>query len=180
MLNWWRRQHALGFVIVMASLLLGGTQLGTHVGSIGPAQTEAATTTLERTTVKHRTKLVTVKVKGRVIRRVDHLLVVQVARQVFHTHTTPSRRIVVPRHVVRILRRPATASEPILSLVQGVAPAPVTVFVPTTVTVPVDVPGPTVTQTDTVTQTVPSPPVTVTITVTVPLDTTGGLDVASH
>jgi hypothetical protein len=145
-------------------LMTGPTLLGLYFSSIasshlGTPQTLARTTYQTKTI--RQTRLVTMHIRGRVIRRHDHYIVVVVPRTIFHTRT---HRIVVPRHTVRIRNHPG-----LVSAVVGVAPPPVTVSVPYPVTVPVTVtvPGPTTT--------VISPPVTVTVpttvTVTVPLET---------
>lgn len=130
----------------------------------------AITQTKSITTFRTQTQFVTVRVRGKVIRHHDHVLVVFVPRVVFHTHSAPRRRIVVPAHIVRIVRRPATPTGPPVALVDGVAPLPVTVTVPETVTVP----GPvqTVVSTYVTTQVVPTTTTetsVTTLTVTVPL-----------
>jgi hypothetical protein len=156
-------------VIGVLLLAAGMSYVGWTAASAMPG-----TDTVDRTTthlvVRHRTRFVTVRVRGKVIRRVDHVLVVQVPRVVFHTRTKPRRRIVVPAHIVRIFRRPSTPTSPVVSLVQGVAPLPETVTVPEMVTVP----GPvqTVVSTFVTTQLVPTTTTetsVTTLTVTVPL-----------
>lgn len=160
----------VGFLIMVTSLFFAGSEFAKAIPNSITPSTVAETTTLRHTRIVHKTRLVTIRVKGRVIRRHDHIIVVQVARQVFHTHTKPRRRIVVPRHVVRI-RQPFDGAMPVQAII-GVAPPPVTV----TVTETVAIPGPTTTITGPTT-TVTSPPETVTvpttITITVPLDSTG-------
>jgi hypothetical protein len=163
--HWYLRQHLLSGAIFAAGMVYGGIHLGTAVPSVAP---QTAARTLNRTYTQARTRFVTVHVRGRVLHRYDHVLVVYVPRTVFHTRTVPSRRIVVPAHVVRIKRRempvpPFGAT----SLIVGVTPPPVTIDVPVTITVPgptTTVTGPTTTDVTTETDTQ-----TVTVTVTVPL-----------
>lgn len=165
-MRWYIHTRIAGLVVFAVGMLLIGLGVARGVAS-RPVETRSLTRTLHHTTTQ--TRLVTVRVRGRVIRRHGHVLVVLVPRTIFHTRTTPSRRIVVPRHVVRIRQPLPIFGE--TEAVIGVAPPPQTVTV--TVTEMVAVPGPvtTVTSTQTVTET--SPPTTSTITVTVPLSPEG-------
>jgi hypothetical protein len=160
---WWGRKFRSG-VLMFA---VGMTVVGVGAVDYTPAAVTTQAVTRTRTTVQTHTRLVTLRVRGRVIRRHDHILVVLVPRTVFRTHGTPRRRIVIPRHVVRIHQPPPVFGVTSAVSVLGVAPPPETVTVPFTVTVPLVVPGPTTTVTET--QPVPFPvPTTVTVTVTVP------------
>lgn len=154
----------------------GGWQVAQTIGQEPPTVAQTQTRTVRSTVVRRQTRFVTVRVRGKVIRRVDHVLVVYVPRVVFHTRTPPRRRIVVPPHVVRIREKhqPATGP-PIVAAVVGVAPPPVTITMPVTITVP----GPVQTFTSTVVSTQLVPTTTTetsvtTLTVSVPLTTTGG------
>lgn len=178
MLAWVRRRRRVGLVLFAAGqLLIGLTVAQAAVSTAASSQAVTRTHTLTNTTTRiiHRTKLVTVRVKGRVLRRHRHVLVVQVPRVVFVSHVT-HKRVVVPPHVVRIFKRPATPTSPPIALVQGVAPPPVTILEPVTTEVTVEVPVPeppvTVTDTQTVTQTqtetLPQETTTVYVTVTEP------------
>jgi hypothetical protein len=165
------------FMAVWCVFAVGGAaagwQVATAIGEQPPTVADTQTRTVRSTVVHRQTRFVTVRVRGKVIGRHDHVLVVYVPQVVFHTRTPPRRRIVVPPHVVRVFRRPATPTSPPLALVQGVAPVPVTVTVPVTV----EVPGPTTTVTGpTTTVTLPQATTTVTVptTITVPLGDTGG------
>jgi hypothetical protein len=168
------------FLVVWGVLALvgavGGWQVAAAIGENPPTVADTQTRTVRSTVVHRRTRFVTVRVRGRVIRRVDHVLVVQVPEVVFHTRTKPRRRIVVPAHVVRIREKhPSLPGPPVQAAVVGVAPPPVTVTVPVTV----EVPGPTTTVTGpTTTVTLPQATTTetsvTTLTVSVPLTTTGG------
>lgn len=143
-------------------LLLVGWGAAEKVSTHQPAAaSRLVTQTRYATRVHTRTRTVTIHVKGRVIRRRDHIIYVLVPRTVFHTRTLPRRRIVVPEHVVRVHQPPPIFGEQSAATVLGVAPPPVTVFAPVTVTVPVDVPGPTTTITET------SPPLTITVPTTI-------------
>jgi hypothetical protein len=153
-----------------------GWQVATAIGEQPPTVADTQTRTVSSTVVHRKTRFVTVHVRGKVIRRVDHILVVRVPRVVFHTRTTPRRRIVVPAHVVRIREKhPSLPGPPVEAAVVGVAPPPVTVTIPVTVAVP----GPTETVTSTVVSTQLVPTTTTetsvtTLTVSVPLTDTGG------
>jgi len=161
--HWYLHARRVGFVIFAASMIYAGHGLSQAVANLGTHHSvDALTRTIRHTTVLHRTRLVTVHVRGRVIRRVDHILIVQVPRVVFRSKTT-HRRIVVPAHRVTI-REPRPVFG-VTSAIVGVSPIPVTV------TVPVDVPGPTTTVTGpTTTITLPQATTTVTVptTITVP------------
>jgi hypothetical protein len=153
---------------VCAAVMGGlGWQVAVAIGEHPPTVADTRTRTVHATVVHSQTRFVTVRVRGKVIRRYDHILVVQVPAVIFHTRTTPSRRIVVPAHVVRIFRRPSTPTSPVVSLVQGVGPTAITVTVPVTVTVP----GPATTVTGPTT-TVTLPQATTTITVPTTITTT--------
>lgn len=158
--RWYIHTRIAGLVVFAIGMLIVG--LGVARGVASPPSTQSLTRTLHRTMTQ--TRLVTVRVRGRVIRRHDHILVVLVPRTIFHTRTTPSRRIVVPRHVVRIHESPPVFGEQSAVSVIGVAPPPQTV----TVTQTIAVPGPTVTVTSVQTVTETTPPTTLTVTVTLP------------
>lgn len=146
-------------LLVISAFGLGGWALSTAVPENA---TQAVTTTLHST--EHEVRLVTIHVRGKVIRRHDHILVVYVPRTVFHTWGDGHHRIVIPAHRVKI-REPQPVFG-ITSAVVGVSPLPVTV------TVPVTIPGPTTTVTGpTTTVTLPQATTTVTVptTITVPL-----------
>jgi hypothetical protein len=172
-LEWYRRRRLVGLAMLGPGIFLVGWHVAASVGQT-PSTAQTRTRTLHRTSTIRQTRYVTVHVHGKVIRRYDHVLVVYVPRVVFHTHTTPRRRIVVPAHVVRVVHRPATPTSPPFALVQGVSPPPITVTFPVTVTVPVTEtgPGPTTTLTQLLTETQPAS--TVTSTITIPLGDTGG------
>lgn len=163
-IRWYLHTRIAGLVVFAVGMLIVGLGVARGVAS-APVQTRSLTRTLHHTTTQ--VKLVTVRVRGKVIRRHDHILVVLVPRTVFHTRTTPSRRIVVPRHVVRIRQPLPVFGE--TEAVIGVAPPPQTV----TVTEQVPVPGPTTTVTDTTTTTTTEPGTTVTVTVTLPIPPEG-------
>lgn len=163
-------RHYPGLALLAVGPLLMGLNLAiATAGTITP-ETLARTTTLH-STVSH-TQFITRHVRGKVLHRYDHTLVVYVPRTVFHTH---SRRIVVPAHVVRIKR--VQSNGPTFgttSLIIGVTPPPVTVMVPVTLTIPgptTTVTGPTSTVTDVTTVTDTQ---LVTVTVTLPADPGGG------
>jgi hypothetical protein len=166
--SWYLHQRLLGYALFTVGMAYGGFgAASTHILSNVTPSTEA--TTFTRISTHHQTRFVTVHVRGKVIRRHDHILVVRVPRVVFHTRTIPRRRIVVPTHVVRIREKhKPVIGPPVVAAVLGVAPSPVTVTVPVSVTVPVTVTGPTTTVTGPTT-TVTLPQVTTTVTVTVPL-----------
>jgi hypothetical protein len=158
---------------VLGVFTVGGWWIGNVAGS--EPTVLANTRTLHQTTAVTDTRYVTVHVKGRVLHRYDHILVVYVPRTVFHTRTVPSRRIVVPAHVVRI-KRHQVGGPPfgVTSAIVGVTPPPVTIDVPVTVTVPgptTTITGPTTTVTDVTTETDTQ---LVTVTVTLPLNPGGG------
>ena len=163
--EWWRRQRLIG---LFGFLLPGIFLAGWHVAaSVGQTPTTAATRTLHLTrtsTVTHQ-QVVTVRVRGHVISHHDSVLVVYVPRII--VRTPGGHHKVVPPHIVRVVRRPATPTSPPFALVAGVGPPPETVTVPVTVTVPetVTVPGPATTVTQVVTQTLPASTVTTTITI---------------
>lgn len=176
--RWYVHCRIAGVVVFAA----GASYLGLGVAqAVAPAGTAKATithTNHELRVVTH-TRFVTLHVKGRVLRRYGRVVVVYVPRTIFHTHTTPSHRIVVPAHVVRIRRRPATPLFPtaMTSFVIGVAPPPVTIEVPVTVTI--TTPGPVTTEyvPTTITETLPAVTVTgptITIFTTDPGTTIGG------
>jgi hypothetical protein len=169
------RRFLTAWIVLAVVGAAAGWQVAAAIGENPPTVADTQTRTVRSTVVHPETRFVTVRVRGKVIRRVDHVLVVQVPRVVFHTRTRPSRRIVVPAHIVRIFRRPSTPTSPVVSLVQGVAPLPVTITVPETITVP----GPTETVVSTFVSTQLVPTTTTetsvtTLTVSVPLTTTGG------
>lgn len=159
--DWYLHSRLLGVVLFAAGTGCMGVGVAQAVASPQHEAVVATTHTLTDTTTRvvHHTRLVTVRVKGRVLRRHDHVLVVQVPRVVFVNHVT-HKRVVVPPHVVRIFKRPATPTSPPVALVQGVAPPPVTLVEPVTTEVTVEVPVPLPPVTVTSVQTVTSPPVT--------------------
>jgi hypothetical protein len=153
--------RAVAWVVVLGLCSIGGLELGNLAGR--EPSVLAATRTIHHTRVVRTTRYVTIHVKGRVLGRHDHILVVFVPRSIFHTHTLPSRRIVVPGHVVRIKEREPVFG-PTISAVIGVAPPPTTIYVPVTITVP----GPTTTVTGpTTTVTLPQDTTTVTVPTTI-------------
>lgn len=161
-----RRQVYAGMIVVVAGIgLMVGSGLSSAATRLGATTTLAGSTTTLPPATSTSTRLVTIRVKGRVIRRVDHVLLVRVPRVIFiHDHS----RIIVPAHVVRLRRTTAPSGAPV-NLIAGVTPVPVTV------TVPVYLTGPTTTVTATTTATVTSTelvPTTVTTTITVPLGET--------
>lgn len=168
-LEWWRRQRLVG---LFGFLLPGVFLAGWHIAaSLGQTPETAATTTLHRTATVTRQHVVTVRVRGHVVSHHDHVLVVYVPRIIVRTPS--GTRKVVPPHIVRVVRRPATPTSPQTALVAGVGPPPETVTVPVTITVPETVPGPTSTVTATTVQTVTQPASTVTVTITIPGGDTG-------
>jgi len=150
--------------IIFAACGLGGLAIASAVPENA---TQSITTTLQRTRIEHEVRLVTIHVRGKVIRRHDHVIVVEVPRVVFRSRVT-HKRIVVPAHRVKI-REPRPIFG-VTSAIVGVTPLPVTVTVPVVIPGPVTtVPGPTTTITlpqDTTTVTVPT-------TITVPLTSSG-------
>lgn len=133
-----------GYASAAALLMAGGFTVAANVAA---TPTAAVTRTVHHTRVETHTHNVTVKARGRVLRRVGGTLVVYIPRMVVDGH-------VIPAHIIRIRRRPPATGG-------GVT------IVPPAVTVTVPVPGPTVTVT--------APPVTVTVpavTVTVPVTVT--------
>lgn len=158
------------FVVVYAvCVVVMGAGGWSMANAIGQSPTVAVTHTLHETRTRTTQRVVTVKVRGRVLRRHDHVLVVQVPRYVFRERRAPHRRVVVPAHIVRVKQPDPPFG--VTAAVIGVAPPPITVTVPVTVTV--DVPGPTVTLPQATTTVTVLTTVTVPTTITVPQDTTG-------
>jgi hypothetical protein len=159
--GWYLRQRLLGYALFAAGLAYSGFGVAeTHVLSDVTPATEAQTIT----TVSTKTHTVTVRLPGKVIRRVDHILVVRTPRYVFLFHG--HRRVLKPKTVHIRFAFPAGSAPPIIAAVIGGSTQD-----PVTVTVPVIVTEPAVTSTvtlpqDTTTVTVPS---TFTTTVTLPL-----------
>ena len=167
MLNWYRHRRVSGMVLIAVGTLLVGVSLSRAAAP--PISTVSETRTLHFT--HSQTRFITVHVKGRVISRVDHILVVYVPKTVFKTHTKPARRIVVPAHRVKI-HEPGPVFG-VTSAVVGVTPLPVTVTVDVPVTV--TVPGPTTTvQGPTTTVTLPQDTTTVTVPTTITLPLSSG------
>lgn len=158
--RWYLHQRLLGYAIFACGLAYGGFGAASmHVLSDVTPATEAQTIT----TVSTQTHTVTVRVPGKVIRRVDHILVVRTPRYAFVYH---GHRHVLRSKIVRIRFKFPTISAPpvIAAVIAGTVQEPVTVTVPVTVTEP----GATSTVTlprDTTTVTIPP----VTTTVTLPL-----------
>jgi hypothetical protein len=173
--RWYMRSRVAGVVLFAVGTSLMGLGVAQAVTTpVSAVETQTQTQTLHHTrVVTHtETRVVTVHVKGHVVSRHDHVLVVYVPRIVVKTPSGHHKT--VPPHIVRIREPepplfgvPATAA-----FVIGVAPPPVTVDVPVTMTetVPVDVAGPTVTSTSVSTEFVTLPQQTTTV--TLPQDTT--------
>jgi hypothetical protein len=172
--RWYIHARSLGFVIFAASMLYGGhgiSQAVAHLGGHSGVDAETVTRTLPGATTTL-TRPVTVRLPGKVIRRVDHTLIVRTPRYVFVYHGR--RRVIQPKTVRIRFEVPIRAAPPVVAAVlnQG-TPATVTVTVPVTVTVT----GPTTTVTGpTTTVTLPQETTTVTVptTITVPLTLTSG------
>ena len=162
--SWYLHQRLLGYALFTVGMAYAGFGAATsHVISSVTPKTEARTVTSVAT--RHTTRYVTIHVKGHVLRRYDHVLVVYVPRTTFRNHAT-HRRVVVPAHVVKI-REPMPVFGVTNAAIIGVAPPPVTVYVPVTVTIPAaTVTGPTTTVT------LPQATTTVTVptTITVPFN----------
>lgn len=176
MLTWWRRQYIAGLVVFAVCMTAFGVSLSAAAAGNMPGQEAATTITGTRTTyLTHRqTRLVTVHVPARIIRRFDHIIVWRTARFVFIYR---GQRHTIPPHTVRVRYRKPTPATPPVAAVIGVAPPPVTVTVP--VPVAVTVPGPTTTTTQIVTsvEVVPTTVTSVsTITITLPFPGTTGTD----
>lgn len=157
MLAWWAHRYAAGILLLVIGPLLIGVSLSMAATGNLPGETVAQTRTLHETRTHTLERTVTVKVRGKVIRRYDHIIVVQVPRYIFVTRRT-HQRIIVPPHVVRIRQAPASP----IAAVLGVAPVPITI------TIPYPVPGPTTTIIVPTTITVPTT-VTIPTTITVPI-----------
>lgn len=154
---WYLHQRLLGYAIFCVSLLYGGFGAATsHVLSDVSPATEAQVSTL----VSTRTDTVTVRLPGKVIRRVDHVLVVRTPRYVF---VYRGRRHVLRSKIVRIRFRVPRGSAPIIAAVLQPGQSVETVTVPVTVTEPGA----------TSTVTLPQATTTVTVPTTVTLPLTG-------
>lgn len=169
--HWYLHRRVAGFILFAASMVWLGHGLSDAVANLGTSHGGvAATRTFHHSTTVTRTRFVTIHVRGKVLSRHDHILVVYVPRTVFRNHAT-NKRIVVPAHRVRIHEPTPAFGE--TSAVVGISPLPVTVTVPVYVTVPgptTTIQGPTTTVTlpqDTTTVTIP----TTTTTITLPPDT---------
>jgi hypothetical protein len=169
-IRWYVHARGVGIVLFAAGMTLMG--LGAAQAVTTPI-TEVETQTLHNTRlVTHtHTHTVTVRVKGHVVSRHDHVLVVYVPRTSFRNHVT-ERRVFVPAHVVRIREPSPPAGWGVTSAsVIGVRPPAEVV----TVQVPVIIPGPVTTVTTVETVTLPQQTTTVTeqTTVTLPLTSVG-------
>jgi hypothetical protein len=162
-LRWYIHSRVAGAILFAAGMTLMG--LGVAQAVTTPvSEVETQTQTLHHTRLVTHTRYITVRVKGHVIRRHDHVLVVYVPRTVFRNHVT-EKRVVVPAHVVRIREPSPPPGWGVTSAaVIGVAPPAEVV----TVQVPVVIPGPVTTVTSVEMVTLPQQ----TTTVTLPQDTT--------
>lgn len=169
--SWYLHQRLLGYALFTAGLAYSGFgAASSHVLSDVTPATQAETVTLPNAT---RTHTVTVRLPGKVIRRVDHILIARTPRYVFVYNG--QRRVLRPKLVHIRFEFPAGAAPPVIAAILGGA----SLTEPATVTVPVTVTDPGATSTETLPQattTVTIPPVTTTVTVpttiTVPLPAT--------
>jgi hypothetical protein len=162
-LRWYIHSRAAG----IALFALGMTLMGLGVAqAVTTPVSEVRTQTLHHTRLVTHTRYVTVRVKGHVIRRHDHVLVVYVPRTTFRNHVT-EKRVIVPAHVVKIREPSPPPGWGVTSAaIIGVAPPAEVV----TVQVPVVIPGPVTTVTSVETVTLPqTTTVTEETTVTLPL-----------
>jgi hypothetical protein len=168
--HWYLHARRLGFVIFAASMLWAGHGISQAVANLGGhsgVEAETVTHTLPGATTTL-PRPVTVRLPGKVVRRVDHTLIVRTPRYVFVYNGL--RRVIKPKTVRIRFSLPIPAAPPIVAAVlnQGT---------PATVTVPVTVTGPTTTVTGpTTTVTLPQATTTVTVpvTITLPLTLTSG------
>lgn len=163
MLRWLHRQRAAGLILVVAGVsLIVGVALSAAAVRVAPEPRGA------ETVVRTLSRTVTIRLPGRVIRRVDHVLVVETPRYVFVYHGRV--HILQPRRVRIRFRFPDSSAPPVVAAILGAATSASTVTVPVTVPIP----GPTTTveaAPTTVTTTVLDPTtITSVTTVTVPLE----------
>lgn len=150
------KRRIAGVVLIAIGAIIFGWSLA--VATPSPPGGEGVRTFT--TTIRPPAK--TIRLPGRVIRRVDHVLIVQTPRYVFMYR---GRRRVLPPKIVRVyFRDPFPEHAPVIAAIVGGIPTPATVTVPVTVPVP----GPTSTITVDHTLTEPTT-ITDTITITVTL-----------